>query len=59
MIVVDDDTHYPPRLIETFLKWHRVLPGTALAMRGWVVNSEVVYLQYTDNYMVFGSEVSL
>lgn len=57
MIVVDDDTQYPPRLIETFVQWHHALPSAALALRGWVVNSEIVYLKFTDNYLVFGNEV--
>jgi hypothetical protein len=57
IIVADDDTHYPPRLVETFLKWHAEIPNAALSFRGWVVHKEVVYLKFSESYIVFGNEV--
>jgi hypothetical protein len=57
VLVVDDDTHYPPTLIETLLRWHELLPHAALALRGWVVHQDVRYLKLADSYLVFGSEV--
>jgi len=57
VIVVDDDTIYPPRMVETFLDWHKVLPDAALALRGWVVHSDIVYIKFADSYMVFGNEL--
>ena len=37
LLVVDDDTLYPPRLLETLLEWNRRLPEAALAFSGWPV----------------------
>lgn len=59
VLVVDDDTHYPPKLLETLLDWHAIFPNAALAFRGWVVHKEIVYLSNGDNYLVFGNEVRL
>lgn len=57
VLVVDDDTHYPPRLLETLLRWHEHLPHAALAFRGWAVHQSVAYLSFSDSYIVFGNEV--
>ena len=37
ILVVGDDTLYPPRLLETLLEWNRRLPEAALAFSGWPV----------------------
>ena len=58
VLVVDDDTLYPPRLLETLLEWHRRLPGAALAFSGWpVVRGTLRYPHWSENYLVYGNEV--
>ena len=55
LLVVDDDTLYPPRLVETFLAWHRRLPDAALAFSGWPVVRGYRYPHWTENYLVYGN----
>lgn len=57
VLVVDDDTHYPPRLLETLLLWHKEFPNAALSFRGWVVHKDKIFLMADESYVVFGSEV--
>jgi len=55
---VDDDTLYPPRLLETLLEWNRRLPDAALAFSGWpVVEKTLRYPHWSENYLVYGNEV--
>ena len=57
LLVVDDDTLYPPRLVETFLAWHKRLPDAALAFSGWPVAKTLGYPHWTENYLVYGNEL--
>lgn len=57
LLVCDDDTLYPPRLLETLLEWHRRLPTAALALSGWpVVAKTFRYPHWSENYLVYGNE---
>jgi len=56
ILVVDDDTHYPPRLLETLTKWHMRLPNAALSLRGWVMKDTKRYLDIFSSYLMFGNE---
>jgi len=57
VLVVDDDTLYPPRLLETLLEWHRRLPDAALAFSGWPVTKHFRYPHWSENYLVYGNEL--
>ena len=58
VLVVDDDTLYPPRLLETLLEWQRRLPTAALAFSGWpVVAKTLHYPHWSENYLVYGNEL--
>jgi hypothetical protein len=58
VLVVDDDTLYPPRLLETLLEWQRRLPTAALAFSGWpVVKTTLRYPHWSENYLVYGNEL--
>jgi hypothetical protein len=57
IIVVDDDTLYPPRLVETLLAWHQRLPHSAVSFTGWPVTDDLRYPHWTENYLVFGNEL--
>ena len=56
ILVVDDDTHYPPRLLETLVEWHKRLPNAALSLRGWVMKDSKRYLDIMSSYLIFGNE---
>lgn len=58
LLVCDDDTLYPPRLLETLLEWHTRLPHAALAFSGWpVVAKTYRYPHWSENYLVYGNEL--
>lgn len=57
IIVVDDDTLYPPRLVETLLEWHKRLPHAALSFTGWPVKDDLTYPHWSENYLVYGNEL--
>ena len=58
LLVCDDDTLYPPRLLETLLEWHTRLPHAALAFSGWpVVAKAYRYPHWSENYLVYGNEL--
>jgi hypothetical protein len=57
IIVVDDDTLYPSRLVETLLHWHIRIPDAALSFSGWPVTQRLTYPHWTENYLVYGNEV--
>ncbi|MEW6283616.1 MAG: hypothetical protein AB1758_33705, partial [Candidatus Eremiobacterota bacterium] len=39
LLAVDDDNVYPPDLVETLLRWHRLRPDAVVGLRGWRVGS--------------------
>ena len=57
IIVVDDDTLYPPRFIETLVKWACRFPNAAVATTGWPVPRTLKYPHWTENYLVYGNEL--
>jgi hypothetical protein len=57
VLVVDDDTLYPPQLLETLLVWKKRLPDAALAFSGWPVHRALKYPHWTENYLVYGNEL--
>jgi len=57
VLVVDDDTVYPPRLLETLLAWNKRLPDAILAFSGWPVHYGLKYPHWTENYLVYGNEL--
>lgn len=56
LVVVDDDTLYPPRLVETLVEWASRLDA-AVAMTGWPVKRDLGYPHYTENYLVYANEL--
>ena len=57
LVVVDDDTLYPPRLLETFASWSRRFPDAAVSATGWPVTRSLRYPHWTENYLVYGNEL--
>ena len=55
LISVDDDTIYPPDLVETLLRWHERLPGCALAYRGWPAPAS---LRWADSPTIYGTTLA-
>ena len=43
VVVVDDDTWYPPRTVEALLRWSLRLPRAAVGQHGWVPSPGLVY----------------
>ena len=56
-VVVDDDTLYPPRLLETFASWSRRFPDAVVSATGWPVTRSLRYPHWTENYLVYGNEL--
>ena len=57
LVVVDDDTLYPPRLLETFASWSRRFPDAVVSATGWPVTRSLRYPHWTENYLVYGNEL--
>ena len=57
LVVVDDDTLYPPRLLETLASWSRRFPDAAVSATGWPVARSLRYPHWTENYLVYGNEL--
>ena len=57
LVVVDDDTLYPPRLLETFASWSRRFPDAVVSATGWPVTRTLRYPHWTENYLVYGNEL--
>ncbi|KAJ1446438.1 hypothetical protein M885DRAFT_546527 [Pelagophyceae sp. CCMP2097] len=57
IVVVDDDTLYSPRLVESLAAWAARLPEAAVATTGWPVASGLRYPHWTQNYLVYGNEL--
>ena len=43
MVVVDDDTWYPPRTVEALVRWSMRFPKAAVGQHGWVPSPDLVY----------------
>lgn len=56
VVVVDDDTLYPPRLVEMLARWAQTIGG-AVAASGWPVLPDLLYPHWTENYLVYGTEL--
>ena len=56
-VVVDDDTLYPPRLLETLASWSARFPDAVVSSTGWPVTRSGNYPHWTENYLVYGNEV--
>ena len=56
-VVVDDDTLYPPRLLETLASWSARFPDATLSSTGWPVTRSGTYPHWTENYLVYGNEL--
>ncbi len=55
IITVDDDITYPPNMIETFLKYHKRYPDSALgssglSLGGWFFQYSIKYNQKKNDY---------
>lgn len=50
IITIDDDTVYPPDMIETLMRYHAVLPGAALGFRGWDIPPSGRYAESRTRY---------
>lgn len=57
LVVVDDDTLYPPRLLETLAAWSARLPDAVVSATGWPVTRNLRYPHWTENYLVYGNEL--
>jgi len=53
LVVVDDDTWYPPRVIEALLRWSMRLPRAAIGQHGWVPSPRLVYNGATSQVIFF------
>ena len=55
IITIDDDITYPPNMIETFLKYHKRYPDSALgssglSLGGWLFQYSIKYNQKKNDY---------
>jgi len=54
IVTVDDDTIYPTDMLNTLMRYHRLLPGAALGFRGWDIPKTGRYL---DSRTIYGSRI--
>ena len=56
LVVVDDDTWYPPRTVEALVRWSLRLPRFVVAQHGWVPSHKLVYVRVRTLFVVDGSD---
>lgn len=58
IVVVDDDTLYPSRVVEILVRWADMLGDqAAVAASGWPAATDLRSRHWTENYLVYGVEV--